>query len=130
MKNIIKKIILSASIFLPITSFAALDGLKTLLRSFSGLINTAITIIFGLALVFFFWGIGQFILHAGDQKMRDEGKKKIMWGVIALFVMVSIWGIVTFIGGIFGISVNNSNNTINPCQMNQVLYNGVCVDNP
>ncbi|OHA93672.1 MAG: hypothetical protein A3H52_01755 [Candidatus Zambryskibacteria bacterium RIFCSPLOWO2_02_FULL_39_26] len=106
MKNMIKKISIISSILLPATSLAALDGLRSFLTTFGGLLNQAITIVFGLAVVYFFWGIGQFVLHAGDQKMRDEGKKKILWGVIALFVMVSIWGIVKFIGDTLGVETD------------------------
>ncbi len=127
--NKIQKILIVLGALLPVTTFAALDGLKTLLTSFGGLLNQVITLVFALAVLYFFWGIGQFVLHAGDQKARDEGKKKIIWGVIALFVMVSIWGIIAFIGGIFGIDTSNIG-TQNPCPDGMSLDRGVCVDLP
>ena len=95
------------SIF-PVISFAALDGLKTLLTGFKDIINLLIPVVIGLAVIFFLWGTGQFILHAGDQKLRDEGKKKMLWGVIALFVMISIVGILTLISNTLGIPANQS----------------------
>ncbi len=102
-KKQIKKIILATSIIIPQISFAAFTNVKSLLTQFGGLLSTSITIVFGLALVYFFWGTGQFILNAGDQKKREEGRQKILWGIIALFVMASIWGIVAFIGSTLGI---------------------------
>ena len=51
----------------------------------------------GLALLVFFWGVVKFIFNAGDEEKRREGKKFMLWGIIALFVMVSLWGIVTLI---------------------------------
>lgn len=67
--------------------------------------NTVIGVIFGFAMVFFFWGAAQFILKdAGSDKTRDEGKKKLLWGIIALFVMFSIYGILRMIGNLTGIS--------------------------
>ena len=72
---------------------------------FIDLISTAIPIVAGLALVVFFWGLANFILKAGDEKGREEGKNVMKWGIVALFVLVSIWGIVMFLhGDIFGYS--------------------------
>jgi len=92
----------------PAVSFAALNGVKDLLTQFQGILKLVVPIIFGLAMIYFFWGIAQFILHdAGDSKTRDEGKKKILWGIIAIFVMFSIWGILNWVGGLIGIPVGN-----------------------
>ena len=57
-----------------------------------------------LTMLVFFWGLSKFILAAGDEKKVADGKRLIFWGIIALFIMVSIWGIINllysdFIGG-------------------------------
>ncbi|MFZ2621293.1 MAG: hypothetical protein WAX37_02180 [Minisyncoccia bacterium] len=90
---------------LPFVAFAALNGVNGLLITFGSLISgSIIPILFGLSLVYFFWGISQFILNdAGNDKTRDEGKKKIIWGVVALFVFISIYGIIKLIGDVTGI---------------------------
>lgn len=94
---------------MPVLTFAALDGVKGLLKAVGGLINLVIPILFGLSLIYFFWGVGQFILHdAGNDKTREDGKKKMMWGIIALFVFISIFGIIGWIGDITGISTGSS----------------------
>ncbi len=93
--------LLALALFTPIISSAAvpLSGVKSLLLSIKDIINTAvIPLMFALALIFFFWGMGQFILHANEEKTRTEGKQKMIWGVIALFVMLSIYGIIEWIG--------------------------------
>lgn len=50
------------------------------------------------AVVVFFFGIVQFIWAArsGEAKAMEEGKSFMVWGLIALFVMFSVWGIVRF----------------------------------
>ncbi len=83
-------------------------GIKTVLRSFGGILETLPPLIFGLALVFFFWGIVQFIRDAGNEKLRADGKQKIVWGVIALFVFVSIYGLIYMLGDLVGIQVPRS----------------------
>ncbi len=65
--------------------------------------NGLIPVAFALAVLFFFWGLAKAILNTGDDKEFAEGKKIMLWGIIALFVISSIWGIVGFFGGVFGI---------------------------
>lgn len=95
----------------PVSVFAALDGVKGLLVGFRGLLNILIPIVFGLGLLFFFWGSAQFILNAADSKTRDDAKQRMLWGVIALFVMVSIYGILNWISGLTGISIGGTINS-------------------
>ncbi|HEY4509127.1 MAG TPA: hypothetical protein VJC13_02490 [Candidatus Paceibacterota bacterium] len=93
---------------LPTVALAAFDGVKGLLSAFGGILGTVIPIIFGIALIYFFWGSAQFILESGDVKKREDGKQKMIWGIVALFVMFSIYGILRFIGVALGISVGTS----------------------
>lgn len=56
------------------------------------------------SLAVFFWGVLKFIYKAGDNPQAiAEGKWFMFWGIIALFVMVSVWGITNFISETFGI---------------------------
>ena len=52
---------------------------------------------FVLAIALFFWGIVKFISNASDSDAREEGKKFIMWSIIAFVVLVSLWGIVALV---------------------------------
>jgi hypothetical protein len=72
---------------------------------FIDLASTAIPIVAGIALMVFFYGIAKFIyaLQAGDEGGTSDGKEVMKWGIVALFVMVSIWGIVYYlVGDVFG----------------------------
>jgi hypothetical protein len=46
------------------------------------------------AFVAFFYGLAVFILNSSDEKTRGEGKSWMFWSVIALFVLVTIWGLI------------------------------------
>ncbi len=82
-----------------------LSGAMGLLASFQKILSALVPVMFGLSMVYFFWGVAQFILHdAGNDKTRAEGQKKIIWGLVALFVFISIYGILYFIGGLVGIT--------------------------
>ena len=63
----------------------------------------AVPVIIGLALLAFIWGLVKFISRVGgDEKAVTEGKKLMIWGLIALFIMISIWGILRFFSASLG----------------------------
>src|SRR3989344_425085 len=95
---------------MPLATFAAGAQLENLMDTIGRLVKSAIPILVGLALVFFIIGLIRFVIAAEEEK-RKEGKSMMWWGVVALFVIVSIWGITAFIGEQLGISQQT---TVNP----------------
>ena len=79
------------------------QNLFALVTSIKDILDLLIPIAVTLALLFFIWGLAQFILASGDEEKRSEGKRKMGWGIVALFVIVSIWGIVTWMQNVLGI---------------------------
>lgn len=70
---------------------------------FVDLATIATPIVAGLALWLFFASLQNFILGAGNEEARAAGKKTLLWGIISIFVIVSIWGIIIFLSNdIFG----------------------------
>lgn len=60
-----------------------------------------IPLLFAAAFVFFLWGIIRFMMSS-DTVKKEEAKKYIWYGLIGLFVMVSVWGIIKIAAGVFG----------------------------
>ena len=60
-------------------------------------------ILMGVALLVFIWGLVKFLNNAGDKKGLEEGRNIMIWGVLALFVMVTVWGLIFFIQDELGI---------------------------
>lgn len=58
------------------------------------LVSNVAVFLFALALLVFLWGMAKFILKADNETEREKGKQVMLWGLIALFVMLSVWGIV------------------------------------
>jgi hypothetical protein len=67
------------------------------------ILNPLITLLFAIALLIFFWGIVQFVNSETADNKREEGKRKIIWGVVGLFVMFSAYGIIRVILNTFNI---------------------------
>ncbi|MDP2641869.1 MAG: hypothetical protein Q8P21_01070 [bacterium] len=104
-----KKVILAALTLAPAFAFAqSLGNIETLVRSVGRLVDLALPIVVAIALLGFFWGRVKFIFAQGDETAKEQGKHIMLWGIIALFVMVSVWGLVRFIGNAFGINQGDS----------------------
>ncbi|MEI6843601.1 MAG: hypothetical protein WCK48_03825 [bacterium] len=66
------------------------------------LLGLVIPILFIGAFIFFFWGLSKFILSgAGDQAGRKKGQDYMMWGILALFILVTFRVFVAMISGEF-----------------------------
>lgn len=63
----------------------------------TNLAKTAVPILVALSLLYFFWGISSFILKSGEKDARKEGKERMVWGLVALFVIVSVAGLLTIV---------------------------------
>jgi hypothetical protein len=67
--------------------------------------NSIIPLIFALAVAMLIWGtVKFFIIDADEEAKREEGKQFIIWGIIALAAMLSIWGLVTVLSNTFGVN--------------------------
>lgn len=99
-----KKFIIPALALAPVVASAQqLRGVESLMRSIQRLVEIALPLVVALALLGFFWGLAKFIFNNGNEDKKEDGKRTMIWGVVALFVMVSVWGLVGFIGDSLGI---------------------------
>jgi len=58
------------------------------------LYKTIVPFLFALATAAFIWGVMEYYINPGNEEKRKKGKDYIVGGLMALFVMLSIWGIV------------------------------------
>lgn len=84
-----------------LASAATINSLAGLADFFLTIARSLIPIFITLALVAFFWGIAKFILAAGNPEKIEEGRKIIIYGVISLFVMITLVGILSFLQATF-----------------------------
>ena len=61
------------------------------------IIDPLIMLLTGGALIMFLYGLVIFMMNVEGQK-KEEGKKHMMYGLLGLFIIFSVWGIVNFLG--------------------------------
>jgi hypothetical protein len=97
-----KKFLYAFGLFLvPLAVFAQTGentqkNLGGLVKLLGDIVSMLIPIASMLVLLFFFYGLAVYILHAGDPEKAAEGKSIMIWGILALFVMTSLYGIIGF----------------------------------
>ena len=96
---ILKASLTGALLLAPFAAFAQdLGNINRLIAAIQNIVNTLLPILVTIALLVFFWGLIKYIREANNPEAANEGKSIMIAGIIALFVMVSVWGIVGFIG--------------------------------
>jgi len=63
-----------------------------------------VSLVFVLAVLLFIWGIAGLIIYRENPEKREEGQRNILWGVVGMFIMVSVYGIIRLIANTVGVS--------------------------
>jgi hypothetical protein len=109
---------IGAYLFLPIISFAStatiasaatcnVSQLKTLKDVIVNLVVGCVLynlmyLMISASVVVFVWGVVKFIRSEGDDK--QSGREFMFWGLVGLFVMVTVWGLVSVLQGTLNIT--------------------------
>lgn len=109
------KIIYGAMTLFPVLAMAGganqtLGNVTTLVQGVGNILRLIIPMAFALAIIYFFYGVAKYIGKAGDPKEAAAGKSIMIYGVIAIAVMASVYGIVAYLQSTVGIT---NTNTIN-----------------
>lgn len=82
-----------------------MDSTKAFIAKINtAIVNPLIILLIAAATAYFLWGLAQFVMNTDDAGAREEGKRKIIWGIIGLTIMVSVGAILNIVLGTFGVS--------------------------
>ena len=100
-----KKILLAAALLMA-SPFAAsaVSNLTDFVTAVTGWVGVIIPLIITISMLFFFWGLLKYFLSGGDEAEKEKSKDFMIWGVVVLFVMASLWGLVAFLQNTVGIT--------------------------
>lgn len=86
-------------------------SIVTLMKSINRvIINPLIVLLFALAMVYFIYGLVRYLLSPDNEEVRKSSKEHMLWGIIGMFIMVSVFGILSIIMNTFGIENSGQNN--------------------
>jgi len=93
---------ISLAITIPDVAYAQTGTLGDIINEAGNLIGITIPVVVGAAVLGFFWGLTKYIWKAGDKEAQDEGRRIMIAGVVSLFLIVAIGGIVGVLVESFG----------------------------
>jgi heme/copper-type cytochrome/quinol oxidase subunit 4 len=110
MKNFLKTISI-ASVLLPIaaqaqslTKITNINGVSTRLAAIG---NVAIYLLVSLAVIYIVWNVVYYLIRPSADDKAAAGMN-ILWGIVGLFVIISLWGLVNILVNTFGTNPNIS----------------------
>lgn len=112
-------------IILPISSFAqstttrvcsaTVRNIGDVVCKIGDILNMIIPILLVLGVVYFVWGVVQYVIR-DEEEAKKKGKNKIIYGILGLVIIVSLWGIVSLVITTFGFDQQNLS-VINPANI-------------
>jgi len=72
------------------------------------ILNPIILLLFAVATVYFMYGIIKYLSLDPSDAKRAEARDSIIWGLVGMLIMFSVYGIISFILATFGISTGSS----------------------
>lgn len=97
---------------LPLVSLAQQvnpNYLNSIITSGSFLLNQLVVFLIALAVVWFIWNVIRYVM-SNDLEKKDTAKSQMIWGIVAIAVIISIWGLVALLQNIFGVSSGSASN--------------------
>lgn len=78
------------------------------------IINPLILFLFALAVIYFLYGVMEFLMNQENEDKKTSGKSHMLWGVIGITIMLGVWTILNMIINTLGISdqVNPEQGTV------------------
>jgi hypothetical protein len=79
------------------------------------IIDPAILLIFSFGFLMFVWGLVQFMMNVqqGNEKSVNDGKQHMLWGIVGMLIMISVYGIIALIDNTFQLGVLQGNSNYN-----------------
>ncbi|MFA6257002.1 MAG: hypothetical protein WCT29_01705 [Candidatus Paceibacterota bacterium] len=82
-------------LFSPKIAYASLDSFIGKVNS--EIINPLILFLFALAIVFFLYGILEFLMNQESEEAKSTGRNHMIWGILGITIMLGVWTIMNII---------------------------------
>jgi len=86
-----------------IPNMATAQTIRTIVQDLTSFVSLLIPILTAAALLVFIAGLAEYTFQAGDESAVENGKNRMIWGVVGLLLISTIWAVVQLVGGSIGI---------------------------
>ena len=76
-------------------AYAGLDSFLTNVGR--EIINPLISLLFALAVMYFLYGMFEFIAGGDNDEKKTDGKNHMLWGVVGITIMMGVWTILKIV---------------------------------
>ena len=97
-----KKLLPFAIYLAPLAAMAA--TIQEVIDTIGNIIQSIVPLLITIALIVFIWGVIKYITAGADEGEREKARNVIMYGIIGLFAIVAVWGLVAMLKNTFGIT--------------------------
>lgn len=80
-----------------------MDGRDIMHAIVATIIDPIILLLFSVGVFLFMWGLVQFLLNADKPEGKENGQRHMLWGIIGVFIMATVFGIIQIILSTFGL---------------------------
>lgn len=89
-----------------------MNGAADLINKFTTyVVNPIILVLFALGVFLFMFGLVEFLWKLNAGHGEEEGKQHMLWGVVGMLIMVSVYGIISLLDNTFSLNVGGTPDT-------------------
>ena len=85
-----------------------MDTVQQIFQASIGLINATIALLIGVAVLLFIWGVFNYFRFSDSAEKRSSSSKYIVYGLISILVITSLWGFVYMLADTLDINIGRS----------------------
>lgn len=101
-----KKVLISLPLIFSGVAFAfadvAANGQVVLQNVVRWVFSPLYQLVAGIALLYFLFGVAKFVYDLNDPEKKNFGKSHLLWGLVGLFIIFSVGGILPMFNSVLG----------------------------
>lgn len=102
-----KKILAALAVSIPaLASAQAITDVNSLTYKLTNIGNVVIQILIAFAVIYIIFQVIRYIMNGDKPEERATIGKGVLWGIVGLFVILSIWGLVRILTNTFRTDTN------------------------
>lgn len=82
-----------------------MDGRAVMGKIVESIIDPLVLLIFSAGIFLFTWGLVVFLTNLESSEARQKGVQHMIWGILGVFIMATVFGVINIITDTFGLSI-------------------------